>query len=159
MPNKAELEYGVHRKSRATFLKGKEMKKVYLKDLQPDEIIRRLKAGEVVKSGSEIIKWIDGILCTLYNDGEITYNPLISVSKNSSCYFEEPEELKLEVGKCYRTRDGRKAFISVVDDMYAYGIIEGNSVVTTWGHNGVCDTDDDGGDIISEWSDDDVAED
>lgn len=140
------------------------MKKVYLKDLQPDEVIRRLKAGEVVKCETDEhepmkgqYKMIDGVLCGFFEGGDILYGA--AIEQDNGFYFEEPEKLKIEVRKPYKTKDGRKAFISVVDDMYAYGIIEGNSVVTTWGHNGVCDTDDDGGDLISEWSDDDVAED
>ena len=41
--------------------------KTYLKDLTPDEVIRRLKAGEVVKheKGNYEKKWIDGIICTI----------------------------------------------------------------------------------------------
>lgn len=41
------------------------MKKVYLKDLQPDEVIRRLKAGEVAKveDSEYVFKFIDGMLC------------------------------------------------------------------------------------------------
>ena len=136
------------------------MKRVYLKDLPIDEVIRRLKAGKILKNEQNKgqIKYINGVLCKICENGTIEYNTNFWTC-NVVHYFEEPEELKLEVGKCYRTRDGRKAFISVVNDMYACGIIEGNSVVTTWGHNGVCDNDDDGEDIISEWSDDDVAED
>lgn len=133
------------------------MKKVYLKDLQPDEVIRRLKAGEVVKDdkGKYEKKLIDGIICTIYNDkGYVINDYLIS---DVSAYFEEPEELKLEVGKCYRTRDGRKAFISYyIADIDRYnGIVYGDKSIRTWSPNGESTRDSMDYDIVAEWRDDD----
>lgn len=138
------------------------MKKVYLKDLQPDEVIRRLRAGEVVKDekSKEIIKMIEGILSNVSPFGNIRLNIIL----NPLCpdyYFEEPEELKLEVGKCYRTRDGRKAFISnIYEDKSCLGVISGEKKFYQWHDNGKFLGElENNTDLISEWSDDDVAED
>ncbi len=132
----------------------------YLNNLPTKEIIERLLAGKIAKNDlGRTLYAINGVLCSSIPNEKTVIGACVGVSDFENLYFEEPEKLKIEVRKPYKTKDGRKAFISVVDDMYAYGIIEGNSVVTTWGHNGVCDTDDDGEDIISEWSDEDVEED
>ena len=137
------------------------MKKVLLKDLQPDEVIRRLKAGEVVKDecSKEIIKMIEGILCSVSDLGNTRLNILL----NPLCpdyYFEEPEELKLEVGKFYRTRDGRKVFIFITDDYNYRGVIENSNNDFAWREKGksVYSTDDNNLDLVSEWSDEDVAD-
>lgn len=50
--------------------------------------------------------------------------------------------LKLETGKCYKTRDGRKAFISDIAETNAStGIIEGDVQTTIWKSDGrhLCD--------------------
>jgi hypothetical protein len=135
--------------------------KTYLKDLTLDEVIDKLKSGESIKyaTSDAETKYRDNMLLTILPDGKYTINVQISSCLNRVAYFETPDELKLEVGKCYKTRDGRKAFVSVVDDTYAYGIIEDDRLVTIWIQNGVCDTDDRDDDLISEWSDDDVEKD
>lgn len=137
------------------------MKKVYLKDLKPDEVIRRLKAGEVVKDekSKEIIKMIEGILSFISPLGNIRLNIIL----NPLCpdyYFEEPEKLKIEVGKCYKTRDGRKAFICYNDEKedYFWGSIQADIGGTRWKENGLwIRSEENDIDLISEWSDDDVA--
>lgn len=141
------------------------MKKVYLKDLQPDEIIRRLKAGEVFKEekGNYEKKLIDGIICTIYANNKYIINDYL-ISNDETSYFEEQEELKLEVGKCYKTRDGRKAFIASKNNNSDYpfwGIIEGYTKGEIWQENGKYGAlwKENRLDLISEWSDDDVAKD
>lgn len=138
--------------------------KTYLKDLTPDEVIRRLKAGEVVRyRGTDyIIKYIDGVLCTLFDDGDVDINSILMIRKVGDYYFETPDELKLEVDKCYKTRDGRKAFVSYYDEKNKqyHGCVLGRSEIVYWYENGSWYEDQEHDvDIISEWSDDDVAED
>ena len=134
--------------------------KTYLKDLTPDEVIIRLKAGEVVKheKGNYEKKWIDGIICTIFNAGGFVINDCLGCDE--SAYFETPDELKLEVGKKYKTRDNRTVFIYNFDEKLDYpfcGVIMGTSdCCYNWGKNGRFyyseETEDD---LISEWSDDD----
>ena len=137
--------------------------KTYLKDLTPDEVIIRLKAGEEVNASQSKVKYkvIDGVLCGLWSDGEIDYNARIIGNKERVWYFETPDELKLEVGKCYKTRDGRKAFVYLEVGDYFRGVVEGDDKIYVWDGKGQysnrameCRLD-----LISEWSDDDVAED
>lgn len=89
------------------------MKKVYLKDLKPDEVIRRLKSGEVIKSKYSTkaeIKMIGGVICRI-SEHEILYGGALVVYKSGAgydqYYFEEPEELELEDGKRYKTKSGK----------------------------------------------------
>ena len=162
MPNKEELEYKFTG-SPGQLLKGKTMKKVYLKDLQPDEVIRRLRAGEVVKDEKikEIIKMIEGILSFVSPFGNIRLNIIL----NPLCpdyYFEEPEKLKLEVGKCYRTRDGRKAFVSSYSSSSKYfrGAVIDFLNLSVWTEKGLyLYATESGLDLVSEWSDEDATED
>lgn len=141
------------------------MKKIPLTDLQPNEIIKRLKAGEILKEfkSKTHIKVINDVICTFYENGDISINDnlIFNIKGESLMYFEEPEELKLEVGKCYRTRDERKAFVSCyIADIDRYiGIICGDKSVITWSPKGLCSRDNSDKDIVSEWSDDDVAKD
>lgn len=136
--------------------------KTYLKDLAPEEVIRRLKAGEVVKheKGNYEKKWIDGIICTIFNSGGFIVNDFLR--EDESAYFETPDELKLEVGKCYKTRDGRKAFVFFYDEdeNEYYVCVQGINDVMYFNGDGSMDVDQEHDlDLISEWSDDDVAED
>lgn len=136
--------------------------KTYLKDLTPEEVIRRLKAGEVIKNEQEknIIKYIDDVLCNFCENGTVEYNTNFWIC-NCSYYFETPDELKLEVGKCYKTRDGRKAFVYLEVGDYFSGVVEGDDKIYVWNEKGEysnrameCRLD-----LISEWSDDDAEKD
>lgn len=142
------------------------MTKTYLKDLKPDEVIRRLKAGEVLKDkdSKTIVKIVDGFICAFRSNGEFTINDGVfsDCDTRELQYFETPDELKLEVGKCYKTRDGRKAFVSYYDkNKNEYlGCIQDEDVVVYWCENGLWyENEESNEDLVSEWSDDDVAED
>ena len=138
--------------------------KTYLKDLTPEEIIKRLQAGEVVnfEEYSTKIKMIEGVLSSVFQDGTIRLNVSLDLF-DERCYFETPDELKLEVGKCYRTKDGRKAFISSYNSSTKYfkGAVIDFLNLAVWTENGMYlyASEESGLDLISEWSDDDVAED
>lgn len=137
--------------------------KTYLKDLTPEEVIRRLKAGEEAKH--EIVKGkykvINDMLCSFWDNGDISYNASFYISPNDDYYFETPDELKLEVGKCYKTRDGRKAFISTqsMTDKKFLGVVVGCNSCWSWFNNGCfkIDKSESSFDLISEWSDDDLT--
>lgn len=139
--------------------------KTYLKDLTPEEVIRRLKAGEVLKEDDSktITKLVEGVWCTYYQNGSIGLNDGFNLDSDARqyYYFETPDELKLEVGKCYKTRDGRKAFVSsiMLDSEFPFlGIIENCAKTENWLENGkfnIYQPENDL-DLISEWSDDDV---
>lgn len=81
--------------------------KRYLKT--PEEVIDALQDGKVVIDGEGYnYKLYKGIIFWKYKNKW-------AVTPTTSClyglYVNEPEPLKLEVGKFYKTRDGRKAWI------------------------------------------------
>lgn len=83
------------------------MTKRYLKT--PEEVIDALQDGKVVIDGEGYnYKLYKGIIFWKYKEKW-------AVTPTTSClyglYVDEPKPLKLEVGKFYKTRDGRKAFV------------------------------------------------
>lgn len=136
--------------------------KTYLKDLTLDEVIDKLKSGESIKydTSDAETKYRDNMLLTVLPDGKYTINVEISSCLNRVAYFETQDELKLEVGKCYRTRKGKKAFITYKEKNLCNGAIFGSLDFFTWRENGksVYSTDENDLDLVEEWSDNDVAE-
>ena len=88
------------------------MKKIYLET--PEAVIKALKEGKEVrdKYGS-ICKLVDGIIISKLNDFFEIGKPIRSVNKP---YILGEEPFKIEVGKFYKTRDGRKAWITEYRD-------------------------------------------
>ena len=108
------------------------MKKVYLET--PEAVIKALKEGKTVKCTDCGAKYtLENGFLVEKSKGTWTINPLLYGFPGY--YTEEPDELKLEVGKFYRTRDGRKAWvvsrqqdehypyiIAVLDEVDAYAV-------------------------------------
>ncbi len=111
--------------------------KTYLKNLTPEEIIKRLKNGETPKSRlrSDEIKLVDGVLFMKKEDGSVIINPRFEIT--SDLYFETEEPLTFEQGKFYKTREGKKAYISRITTTYIYGIITGKTSLDTWNLEGM----------------------
>lgn len=84
------------------------MTKRYLKT--PEEVSSALKEGKVVldRTGNTY-KSINSFVVVRYVGGGWGIDPFIG--SHEGLYIDEPEPLKLEVGKFYKTRDGRKAWI------------------------------------------------
>lgn len=84
------------------------MPKRYLKT--PEEVTSALKEGKVVldRTGTKY-KSINGFIVVSYISGGWGIDPFIG--SNEGLYVDEPKQLKLEVGKFYKTRDGRKAWV------------------------------------------------
>lgn len=129
--------------------------KTYLKDLKPEEIIKRFKKGEVSKSilNSNITKLVDGVLFMKKGDGSIIVNPRFEIT--SDLYFETEEPFEIKETGLYRTRDGRKAFVSKIYDVYALGLIMDDEEFVEWCLDGFIfdDKREDNQDIISKWED------
>ena len=81
------------------------MKKVYLET--PEAVIKALKEGKEVRDENNYsFKIVDGfIVATYYDYFYIGY----TISGIDKPYILEEEPLKIEVGKCYETRDHQKA--------------------------------------------------
>ena len=86
------------------------MTRIYLSDLEPEEVTERLNKGEEVyykdsKGAYHSYKYINGI-CVRYTDGEVDgYGR--SIYSTGECYFEDGTEgIKLEPNRTYKTRIG-----------------------------------------------------
>lgn len=132
------------------------MKKIYLNTLKPEEVIRRLKNGEVVhmdSSDSVTYKMIDGIICYYYDNK--AYNICSGFNIDDYAYYFESEE-KFEITETgiYKTRDGQKVFIVDVEKGIAYGTFEGKHKIFKWLLSGSFGEDVPNElDIVSKWED------
>lgn len=138
------------------------MNKLPLSTLKLDDVIRRLLNGEVAYAINNCKYFmIDGVLC--YEHYGITDINVILFGKDLEyTYFKLPDELKLEVGKRYVTRDGQMAFITFLHtdsgvDIYE-GVIVGEPEIYCWDVYGRLNMDLNvsGKDIVSEWRDKDA---
>lgn len=110
------------------------MKRIYLNTLAPEEIIKRLKNGEVVHidgSDSNTFKMIDGVVCSCYNGKPYCIGVGLDV-EDDDYFFEDAEPFKIEKTGKFKTRDGRIAFVAVVNDDYCYGMICGDAGSKMW---------------------------
>lgn len=84
-----------------------------------EEVLKALKEGKDVidKTDGSIYRLVDGILCHNYNDRtSINAGLMLYFGKIvSDFYTEEPEPLKFEVNRAYKTRNGRKVFLFSID--------------------------------------------
>lgn len=136
--------------------------KTYLKDLTPEEIIKRLKNGEIIKSEEDddiIIRYYDGVI---YSSSKRFGGYKINVSfvTDAACkyYFETEEPFEIKETGLYKTRDGRKVFVSHIgdsDNTYnVSGIILNDYLSKNWTIKGRINTGYKGHeDIISKWED------
>ena len=74
----------------------------------PEEVIKALKEGKEVKGDCYYYKMIDGVICFF---GDASWTVGIDIDENERPYIEEAEPLKIEVGKFYRTKGNKKAYV------------------------------------------------
>lgn len=86
------------------------MTKRYLKT--PEEVIDALQDGKVLTDGASRWMFYKGYIVRKDEDGYWLVSD--SVGSDYDIYIDEPEPFKLEVGKFYKTRDGRKSWITSV---------------------------------------------
>lgn len=103
------------------------MTRVYLSDLEPEEVTERLNKGEKVyytdsKGGHHSYKYINGI-CVRYTDGEVDgYGR--SIYSTGECYFEDGTKgIKLEPHRTYKTRMGNLAITTDKNAIWMHGYI------------------------------------
>ena len=95
------------------------MKKTFLNTLTPEEVIKRLRKGEVIKceDSDKVFYMIDGILVNEDSKKSILVCPCFEISEQVDyLYFEEEEPFIITETGVYRTREGRKAFVYKIDD-------------------------------------------
>lgn len=96
--------------------------KKYLKT--PEEVVKALKAGKTVYSDCGEYRMIDGLIVFKSKiENLYTINENLLLQEN--LYIEEPEPFKIEVGKFYKTRGGKKARCFFIDKDSARCTIDG----------------------------------
>lgn len=81
----------------------------------PEEVIKALKEGKEVKDdGGCFYKLVDGFIVSADEFANWTINQNLDLYDR--VYIEEVEPLKIEVGKFYRTKGNKKAYV-----YHAYG--------------------------------------
>lgn len=88
----------------------------------PEEVVEALKEGKTVYSGCGKYRMHNGIVVQ-ENVNYFTVNPCLLSTEN--LYIEEPEPFKIEVGKFYKTRGGKKARCFFIDKDSARCTIDG----------------------------------
>lgn len=84
------------------------MTKRYLKT--PEEMIDALQAGKKIEAGDFEYRLVGEVIIAINKtDKSWAVNP--GIYSDDIPFIDEPEPLKLEVGKFYKTRDGRKALV------------------------------------------------
>ena len=77
--------------------------------ITPEEVIKALKEGKEVKTdGSYRYKMIDGVICSLFDKGWVIGS---AIDDDEEPYIEEVEPLQIEVGKFYKTKGDKKAYV------------------------------------------------
>lgn len=132
--------------------------KTYLKDLTTEEVIKRLKNGEFLQNPfGGYYKMVDGIICKFLPSGNTVIADCLSSQINGDCYFETEEPFEIKEAGLYKTRDGRKVFVSCIingDIPLVRGIIQDEEHITSWylsGEYEQCFKNNE--DIISKWED------
>nr|DAJ72174.1 MAG TPA: hypothetical protein [Caudoviricetes sp.] len=102
------------------------MTKRYLKT--PEEVVQALKEGKTVETDIMYYVLKDGLLnCYVKNKTGSLWSVNPAIYDTERPYVEEPKQLKLEVGKFYKTRDGRKAFVYAkigIDCPYPFCVVK-----------------------------------
>ena len=111
---------------------GTKMKKLYLET--PEAVIKALKEGKVIKDDNGYsYKLVDGFIVSTYKNHFIVGDNIFNIDNHP--YILEEEPLKIEVGKFYKTKNGRKAWvvsrqqdehypyiIAILDEVDAYAV-------------------------------------
>ena len=135
----------------------KEKRIIFLKFLTLEEICDKLSRGGIIGFGDKYrkIKVEKGTIRIIFGDGS-SYDTKIPLDKEF--YFEcEPFEIK-ETG-IYKTRDGKKAFVSFIKtngkNKNICGVIDGDDSIFDWKENGYYSIEGEPTeyDIIGKWED------
>lgn len=110
------------------------MKKVYLET--PEEVIKALKEGKTIKTENGYVYELkDNFIIQTILGKKGSINTTIFFDKDY--YIDEPEPLKIEVGKWYETRDHQKARCFIVEKEICHFTIDNYCHFFT-NKNGVC---------------------
>lgn len=126
--------------------------KEYIKNLTPETVISRLKQGEILTDGEKTIEYIDGLLVAKRDD-DWAINPAISKSFDDFYFYRPAPELELEIGKFYKTRDGKKAYVFAVNSAGKFNVaIEGEGAYSVFAGGYYSEEEETDGDLIGLWA-------
>ena len=131
------------------------MTKRYLET--PEAVIKALKKGKVIKDDNGYsYKLVDGFIVSTYKNHFIVGDNIFNIDNHP--YILEEEPLKIEVGKFYKTRDGRKAFVYAkigIDCPYTFCVVKAGKLdAYNVNEEGKQAADEQPLDLISPWKDD-----
>lgn len=131
------------------------MTKRYLKT--PEEVIDALQAGKKIEAGDFEYGLVGEVIIAI-NKTDKSWAVNAGIYSDDIPFIDEPEPLKLEVGKFYKTRDGRKAWITECTDLkgtFPFRVATQREcstyVITKDGRRYFEDTD--GTDLVAPWED------
>lgn len=128
--------------------------KRYLKT--PEEVVDALKAGKKIEAGDFEYRLVGEVLIAI-NKTDKSWAVNAGIYSDDIPFIDESEPLKLEVGKFYKTRDGRKAWITeeIEHDSYPFRVATQNEInfyrVAKDGRRFPDDTDET--DLVAPWED------
>lgn len=133
-------------------------KKIYLKGMSVEEIIRLLKEGKEIKYENTTVKtkMIEGVICDFEEDGECFTIGSSFVSLDiDKAYIEEEEKFEITETGLYKTRDGRKAFVYRIDknDFFSVNYVIENAICTSATKHGlnISNNKESDFDIVAKW--------
>lgn len=91
--------------------------KRYLKT--PEEVIDALQAGKKIEAGDFEYRLVGEVLIAI-NKTDKSWAVNAGIYSDDIPFIEEPEPLKLEIGKFYKTRNGRKAWVIACQQSFHY---------------------------------------
>ena len=95
------------------------MTKRYLKT--PEEVIDALQAGKKIEAGDFEYRLVGEVLIA-NNKNDKSWAVNAGIYSDDIPFIDEPEPLKLEVGKFYRTRGGKKAIVLGIEQNNEDGV-------------------------------------
>lgn len=110
--------------------------KRFISNLKPEDIIAKLKQGIVLKDDevNDTYEMVDGLVVRKTQYGW-TIGDIISSSEK--IYFDEPEpEIEVVIGRFYKTRDDRRAFVFSKNSEGRYCVVIENELPYTVSANG-----------------------
>lgn len=129
--------------------------KEYIKDLDFNTVISRLKQGQILQSDESktTVEMIDGILVER-KDNDFSINPNIYTRDVlREWYFERPKpQMEIIIGKFYTTRDGKKAYVFAKNSAGKYNVaIEGEGAYSVFEGGYYSEEEETQGDLVSAW--------
>ena len=124
--------------------------KRYIKDMEPDKVIEKLKIGATLRGEDVTVECFNGILVKRRGD-RWCINPILG--NDEALYFDTAdEELKLVIGRFYKTRDGSKAYVYAINSEGKFCLaVDGGDAYAVFQGGYYSEEEESDRDLIDEW--------